>query len=400
MVGYNPHKPGRPSHTYHTYAIAELRLMLEVEVQAGNQHASKHSAPGLWALLARIGRAAWPCLLRGDCDWGTEANMSRAEREGLPYLFKLRLTRNAKRLIERAMVEPGWVDCRPRLAGQAVELAAGGLEPTPTGDPAATADRTDGGGDDGDGSGRQLDLYFGEITADPAAKVFEYAVLVTSLADEVLTVAQLYRDRAAGENNFDELKNHWGWGGFTTRDLQRCRLMARIVALIYNWWSLFVRLADPDQHTEAITSRPLLLYGVGRQTRHANQTTITDHQHARQGRPCSPNAGRGRDLLQVAAANSGAVERPPAMVPNPQPGPGQVPQGPSARTAPDPFARLIPPAKREDRPRPTAKFTGQPPDLDAMGQAARRWQHRRWTAPTDGAPHAEAERLEQIARRL
>jgi hypothetical protein len=126
-----------------------------------------------------------------------------------------------------------------------------------------------------DGAGRQLDLYFGEIIADPAAKVFEYAVLVTSLAGEVLTVAQLYRDRAAGENNFDELKNHWGWGGFTTQDLQRCRLMARIVALIYNWWSLFVRLADPDQHTEAITSRPLLLYGVGRQTRHANQTTIT-----------------------------------------------------------------------------------------------------------------------------
>ena len=88
---------------------------------------------------------------------------------------------------------------------------------------------------------------------EDGAKVFEYAVLVTSLPDEVLTVAQLYRDRATGENNFDELKNHWGWGGFTTRDLQRCRLMARIVALIYNWWSLFVRLADPDQHTEAIT---------------------------------------------------------------------------------------------------------------------------------------------------
>ena len=51
--------------------------------------------------------------------------------------------------------------------------------------------------------------------------------------------------------------------------------MARIVALIYNWWSLFVRLADPDQHTEVITSRPLLLYAVGRQIRHANQTTIT-----------------------------------------------------------------------------------------------------------------------------
>jgi hypothetical protein len=28
----------------------------------------------------------------------------------LSYLFKLRLTRNAKRLVERAMVEPGWTD--------------------------------------------------------------------------------------------------------------------------------------------------------------------------------------------------------------------------------------------------------------------------------------------------
>jgi hypothetical protein len=41
--------------------------------------------------------------------------------------------------------------------------------------------------------------------------------------------------------------------------------MARIVALIYNWWSLFalsVRLAEPHMHKEAITSRPLLLSSV------------------------------------------------------------------------------------------------------------------------------------------
>jgi hypothetical protein len=36
-----------------------------------------------------------------------------------------------------------------------------------------------------------------------------------------------------------------GLGGFTTRDLARCRLVSRNVALIYNWWSLFVRLAEP-----------------------------------------------------------------------------------------------------------------------------------------------------------
>lgn len=100
-------------------------------------------------------------------------------------------------------------------------------------------------------------------------------MLVTTLELEALSVAQLYRDRADAENNFDELKNHWGWGGFTTQDLKRCRFMARITALIYNWWSLFVRLANPDQHTEAITSRPLMLYAIGKQTRHAGQTRLT-----------------------------------------------------------------------------------------------------------------------------
>jgi Transposase DDE domain len=105
--------------------------------------------------------------------------------------------------------------------------------------------------------------------------LYEYSVLVTSLDIEMLSVAQLYRDRADAENSFDELKNHWGWGGFTTQDLKRCRFMARITALVYNWWSLFVRLADPDRHTEAITSRPLMLYGIGRQTRHAGQTRLT-----------------------------------------------------------------------------------------------------------------------------
>jgi len=44
-------------------------------------------------------------------------------------------------------------------------------------------------------------------------------VLVTNLDYEVLGLGQLYRDRADCENTFDELKNHWGWGGFTTLDL-------------------------------------------------------------------------------------------------------------------------------------------------------------------------------------
>jgi hypothetical protein len=105
---------------------------------------------------------------------------------------------------------------------------------------------------------------------------YEHAVLVTSWEEkELLAVAQAYRDRADTENMFDELKNQWGWAGFSTEDLKRSQLMARLVALIYNWWSLFMRLANQDRHGEAITTRPLFLQGIGRHTRHAQQNHLS-----------------------------------------------------------------------------------------------------------------------------
>ena len=97
----------------------------------------------------------------------------------------------------------------------------------------------------------------------------------------MISIVQHYRDRADCENVFDEMKNQWGWAGYTTRDIKSCRLMARIIALIYNWWSLFVRLTNPEGqgHQEAITCRPLLLTSVGRLTQSGRQKTMTITSH-------------------------------------------------------------------------------------------------------------------------
>ena len=40
------------------------------------------------------------------------------------------------------------------------------------------------------------------------------------------------------------MKNQWDWGGFTTQDLKRTQITARVTELVYNWWSLFVRLIE------------------------------------------------------------------------------------------------------------------------------------------------------------
>lgn len=83
-----------------------------------------------------------------------------------------------------------------------------------------------------------------------------------------------YRDRADAENCFDELKNQWGWNGYTSRRLASSRLMANLVALFYNWWNLYLRFYDEEHHREAIRTRPMLMSGVGRQIQSGGRRTV------------------------------------------------------------------------------------------------------------------------------
>jgi Transposase DDE domain group 1 len=122
VVSYNPHKPGRPSHSYHCYMMANLRLVLAVDVAPGNQHTSKHSSPHLWKYLDSLAPEQRPWLLRGDAGFGNEPVMREAEQRGQNYLFKLRLTKNVKRAIERAMRYQDWQDAGCRWQGKDGEL--------------------------------------------------------------------------------------------------------------------------------------------------------------------------------------------------------------------------------------------------------------------------------------
>ena len=72
------------------------------------------------------------------------------------------------------------------------------------------------------------------------------------------------RDRGDCENNFDEYKNQWGWCGFVTQKIKPTRAMARLIAIVANWWNVFCRLAEGGRHMEAVTSRPMLMGIVGR----------------------------------------------------------------------------------------------------------------------------------------
>ena len=234
--------------------------------------------------------------MRGDCAFGNEGDMNALEELGQPYLFKVRQSVGVKKLIKQQWqrddwtpVGQGWQACDEelRLMGwtrkrrvvvmrrqRPVDL----IVQTPTkvkrGRPRKPPPE-------------QTELHF--IDENQPVKSWEYAVLVCNTDYEVEHIGQLYRDRAdcrTGQiSGFDEIKNQWGrartqgvlwtacawrgagplarrglqgWGGYTTHDIERCALSARAVALIYNWWSWYVRLAHPKTRLEAIASRPLL----------------------------------------------------------------------------------------------------------------------------------------------
>ena len=277
-VSYNPHKPGRPSHAYHTFWMGTTRTSFGVDVQPGNQHSYRHGLRHLFDLVDSIPPDGRPKLVRGDCGYGNEDLMRELEERGQRYLFKLKSTRKVvelRRLTDRAN---GWQPIGPGLDHHVQMLQLSGWTRArkvqvfrfetnkPRKEPPPDA-----------GSPKRLQLEFDVLLEDdPSGPRWEYMVVVGETGMNPLADFQLYRDRAGSENPHDELANQWGWGGFTTQDLSRCRICANLIALAYNWWSQYVRMVNPEiPHREVITSRPKLLHGVGILRKPGNKPTVT-----------------------------------------------------------------------------------------------------------------------------
>lgn len=103
---------------------------------------------------------------------------------------------------------------------------------------------------------------------------YEYAVYVTNLEHPAKQIRPLYNPRRDNENCYDEMKNQLGRGGFTLADLSRSGLMAQLLALIYNWWSIYLKLVDPLVAREAITSRPMYLMHPAKARSHQSKRKL------------------------------------------------------------------------------------------------------------------------------
>lgn len=271
--------------------MANTRLCLGVEVLGGKEHAARHGLPGLWSLLDALPRTHWPTFVRGDCTYGNEVLLSEAEERLLSCLFKLRYTAKVKTLAQQMQriggawqdADDGWevMESTLKLSGWSKERRVVLVR-----EASAIAPVKENGRRRRDRMTRALPgaSDWKESAAPWSGKISVLVTTLDTLAYPATVLARLYRERADAEDIYDELKNQWGWNGFITQELAPCRLMANLVALVYNWWHLYVRLYDGEHHREAISSRPALLGGVARLIRHSGQFTVkVSLQHEESG---------------------------------------------------------------------------------------------------------------------
>jgi len=286
-LGYNPIKPGRPSHNYHSFFIGRARIALGVDVRPGKQHSGGCGMPRLWALVDSLPPDRRPALLRGDVGYGSDAIMREAEQRKIVYLFKVRRSGVIRRLFKTFADKPGWKECgsgwesyemHVKLDAWARERrllfvrrpAERKIEVVP-----AKANKTKAPSTNPPTTPAALKQAEFEFVKDLTGRDWDYCALVTNdEAHDATAISQLYRDRGDCENNFDEYKNQWGWAGFTTKKIKSCRAMARLIAIVANWWNVYCRLADPTAHREAITSRPSFLRIMGRIVESGRRRTI------------------------------------------------------------------------------------------------------------------------------
>lgn len=212
-VGYNPSKPGRPSHHPLVASLAGTRLCPMIQMRPGNVGSSAGWEEVAERMLHALGPDRGLVLMRGDIGFSGDKNLSWVEqRQGVHYLYKLRQTKLVQQAA-RDLHEDDWVgssfpwaeqitESRVKLTGwkssRRVVFSRHRVTVNVKSD-----------------SVKQLSVGENECLDLGTQSYWEVSAYVTDLSPDQLQAWQvvgMYAKRADCENIFDELKQHWGLG--------------------------------------------------------------------------------------------------------------------------------------------------------------------------------------------
>ena len=227
--GYNPKRPGRPSHHPLPAFVSDVRMIANYRLRPGNTSASTNYLSFLEDTLSRLQDKSVG-LIRMDSGFFSGNILGYLEQRQLSYIIACRLNNRIKYSLTH---EKTWVE------------VADGLEIAET---TYQAEHWD--------SPRRIVMVRQEVEKRPKAAgkqvrqlelfgdeqdfgKYRYSFFVTNLALSAKIVYDSYRGRADSENRIKELKYDFSIDDFVSHNFRATEACGNFIVMAYNFMSLF-----------------------------------------------------------------------------------------------------------------------------------------------------------------
>ena len=219
-IGYNPRRPGRPSHHPLMAFVADLRMVAHSWLRPGNTGSGNGSREFLAETIDILGHHKIG-LVRADAGFFDGEFLKYMEGRQLPYIITVRMNRIIKEKMQNAR---GWIRIDEGIECAELTYQAGSWE-----------------------TARRIIVVRQLVEERPKAcgkylfdmRDYRYQAWVTNTPLPPAEVWRLYRGRADAENRIEELKYDFGIEGFCLREFYATEAAFRCVMIAYNLISLF-----------------------------------------------------------------------------------------------------------------------------------------------------------------
>ena len=238
VKGYNPKKPGRPSHNPLIAFVADCQMVANFWLFSGDAYAANNFVAFLEDTLNKL-EGKKLSLVRLDSGFYDRKVFDYLEKGKLSYIFAARMYRPIQRAIAGQQT---WLKLN-----EGVEVAETHYQSLFWDKPRRMIIVRQQIGQHPGCTGKTFRLFQDE----DIYKQYRYSCYITNLELSAADVWRLYRQRANAENRIKELKYDFGFGSFNIRNFFGTEAALNFVMLAYNLMSLFRQfiLNSKTQHT-------------------------------------------------------------------------------------------------------------------------------------------------------
>ena len=246
--GYNPKKPGRPSHRPLFAFLAEARILANLWLRSGNTGDMSGVVEFLQETLAKLPHHIRIKAVRADSGFHDQKLFRFLEKKRIRYAVYVRMDRRIQRTIALA---DGWLPLEDDPHRQYTDILY----------KAHAWDRH-----------RRLVVIREQIRNGKTNRgktlfdmtEYTYTAILTNMTLEAVEVWRFYNKRADVENRIKELKEDFGADGFCLDSFYGTEAVLRLIGFLYNLITLFRNriLGDPRPRLKTLRFKILFVAGV------------------------------------------------------------------------------------------------------------------------------------------